>query len=134
VTAPTTQTVEAEAITNTTAILRGYCWDPGSDTIMYGIFRWRVVGGAWSYGNYIQMTSTNTPGYFMCKQTGLTTNTNYEFEFCGREGDNWYYPGAMTFKTRATAPDGTAGHLWIEGNYLCYLDSAGYKRRIAGEG
>lgn len=133
-TAPTVQTVEPEAITNTEAILRGYCWHPGSDSIMYITFLYGKTTGYGYQTQYFQVTHGTVPGYFVAKITGLDPNSTYHFQICGVEGSNWNYGGDKQFKTRATAPDGTPGHYWIEGDYFCYLDSSGYKRVVKGEG
>lgn len=131
-TAPTVQTVEAEGITDTTVILRGYCWDIGADGITYIIFRYKKVGDEWSYSPHGYWEALVQ--YFADKVTGLTADSNYLFEICGVEGENWNYGGEVAFKTRAEAPVGTAGHYWVEGNYWCYIDSAGYKRKVLGVG
>ena len=134
--APTVQTVEAEAITNNEAILRGYCWDVGSDSIFYISFGYGDSYedyGNWTWGSWLLMT--HYPRYWAWKATGLSADHLYHFAVCGANNlDETMYGGDLTFRTRAAAPVGTAGHFWVEGNYWCYIDSAGYKRKVKGEG
>lgn len=139
--APTVQTVEPEAITDTTVILRGYCWEPGSDTAQYVILGCGTEtpqpNDIWFWGAWRQVTSVNVPGYFVAKITGLTPNTVYHALIMSRdnmEPQNENEGGYIEFKTRADAPDGVAGHYWVENLNWCYIDAAGYKRVIKGEG
>ena len=134
--APTVQTVEAEGVTNTEAILRGYCWGQGDGAMPYIIFRYQKTDHLEYPHNGDEWTEYKSAliGYYAHRITGLDPDSDYYFEFCGLDVANWNYGGEMLLHTRAGAPVGTAGHFWVEGDYWCYLDAAGYKRKIKGVG
>lgn len=137
--APTVQTIEAEAITNTEAVLRGYCWDVGLAEGGFVILGCGEVEdySQWSkWGDWQVVWSSDTPSYRVWKATGLSPNTLYYFGIVSKDvgGENQNFGGYKQFKTRTTAPVGVAGHYWVEGDYWCYLDDGGYRRKLKGEG
>lgn len=132
--APTVQTVEAEEVTNNQGIIKGYCWDDGGAEIPLFIFGWGTVENHDEWTDWTGWLTAEAGHYYAHLATGLDPDTVYFFEIIGADGELRDYGGYKSFRTQTAVPVGVAGHFWVEGDYWCYIDSAGYKRKIKGVG
>jgi len=132
----TVQTIRAEEIKTIEAVLRGYLWDKGSanGSVVYYIFEWGKTTSYGTWGDYVQVTDYNAPGYVLYKATSLDPDSDYHFRIDSVIDGDWNYGEDRAFHTRATSPGGAAGYLWVEGGNLCYMDENGHKKVLEGEG
>jgi len=95
---PTVQTLDAQNITGTSAVIYGNILDTGDTSCSERGFDW---GTTESYGNSWTESGTFSTGQFSLSLTGLSRSTTYHFRAKALNINGWGYGSDLTFTTEA---------------------------------